>query len=867
MSLIRCVRREAMAGRLGEQDRKRLEFLYAMNFNDEMARLGATPGAAAFAEREANNAFDRMLKQMAAERARSAQLQTEAENRILADAARHPNKGEADIGEYGLQLINHMYFDAQALTALDLADLSQLAHEFRRTAFRGQRLNPTRAALLRRELHGENTGDVTAKAFADAWRALSRRKIEQYNGAGGVAAMRDDWAEPQRHDSISIDRAKFPAWRKTILATTDMTRMVNMLTGQPFKPLEYDAALEEIFETIVWRGIGGDADVDGAGTAFWRRRNDPRFFVFKNAAAWEQYHKQFGGNQHVFEVMAGYLRSINGDIVAMQRLGPNPARTIEWLAGSHGHEGGLIMKAARDAGAGRPALFPTRNDVGAPFSNIAGRRQYGKDKAMGVQNSWRHFTGEARKPEHDGWTAFEGTINNLVYANKLAFTPLYVTSDLVNQAATRAFNSVSVNGMMRDLVDALRLSTNKQELAELGVEIDAGLSTMTSEARDMAVLHGHPYSRFIVDRAFTFSGLKPMTMGSRAMWTMGALHELTRHQATAYSKLPPAFRDMLERYNIDENAWAYVQATPRSRVGLRVVRPRDIGATSLLTLLPDARPGLTSGLDVALRVMSMIKEEGEFATVSGTPRSARILPFRPGTIVGTLIGSVSKLKSYTISHFQHHGARAAHIFWREGVSVRSTIGAARYYGLSILFPSMVLVGIGTVVADLLHGKEAPDITDWRFWDRVFWRTVSLGFFQDLFQGAFDPESRAQGAAHFLGPTIDVLFSTLGLGGAAIDEAGAALGLHEDRTRLGRQGIKTARQYVPRTWATDLAVDRLFWDNMQRLVDPEADEDFARRAARVEQGMWFPPGGPLQAPDLRTLDLANEDQDPLLPQPQ
>lgn len=868
MSVIRCVRRAAAAGRLSDQDRKRLEAIYATAYND------ARGGAHGEAERQANEAFDRTLTILAQERRRAATLQAEAEQRILADAARFKNrKGEADIGEFGQRLINRVHFDAQALFRIDMAELSALAHEFGRTILSGKRINPARAVLMLREVFGEDTGDETARTLAQAWRALSRRKIDQFNGAGGNVAVREDWHVPQRHDGAAVAKAGFDEWRAVIADSVAPERMINPNTGLAFRPHEFEEALRDVFETIVWHGMGDDAEVGRPGAAFWRRRNDARFFVFRDADAWLRYHKRFGGDQHIFEVMAGYLRSINHDIAAMQRLGPNPRRAVEWLAGTEGAEGGLIMQHARDADAGRSALFPRSNDLGKTFKTAREREQYARNKAMAVSRAWRHFTGEARRPVHAGWAEAEGNLNNIIYANALAFTPTLAGADLVNQAATRAFNSVSVRGMMRDLVDALRLSRDRKELAEMGVEIDTGLSAMLSEARDSAVMHGGTTSRYIVDRAFTFSALKPMTMGFRAMWTMGVLHDVARHHATPYERLPQNFRAMLARYDIDAAAWEFIQATPLyQNNGLRMVRPKDIAQTDIFALTGRAaieesvvaRPGLTRGEEVALRLMSLIQEEGEGATISGTPRSARIFPFRPGSITGTFIGSLSRLKTYTLSHWQHHAYRAAEIFWREGGGIRGMGGAARYYGLSLIVPSMFLVGVGTVLAEMAQGKDPPDVSDWRFWDRVFWRTVSLGFFQDVFQGVFEPESRLNSAARFTGPTLQRLTSLMSWTGDVFKEGAAAVGLIEDDTNLGRSTIRTARQFVPRAWATDLAVDRLAWDNLQRMVDPEADADFARRAARAEQGMWAPPGqAPFRWPDLSTLDLTNQDQDPAL----
>lgn len=864
MAIIKCTRTAAAVGRLHPQDRKAMERLWAREYAAAAAAGGGTPHGNLSAERTANRAVLNAMIALAQHRKVVARLQQEAIDRIDADAARFRNrKGTVDIGEYGLQLINRVHFRAQALFKLDLAEIGSMLHEFRKKPISGMRHNRARMDLVVREIFGENTGDATAKALADAWRRLSARKIDQFNQAGGNVSLRTDWHLPQVHDAIAIAKAGVDEWKNYIRGRLDMSQMTNPRTGTNFTAAEFEEFLDEAFVSIKYQSSMEEPTMEGTyGTATWRRHADPRFFVFKDAASWMEYSNKFGAGANPFEVMTGYLRSINHDLAAMQMLGPHSNGTIRYLAGSAENVGGRILYEAQLAEKGEPSLFAPVNDAGLAFKGD-GRVQYARDKAIGTQRAWSYFTGEARRPFNKGWALAEGTISNLLYGKMLAFTPFLVGGDIVNQAATRAFRSLSVRGMMRDLVNAVKLSTDRQTLAELGVEIDAGLSVMMSEARDHAAVLGHPVSQYVTDRTLTYTGLKPMTMGLRAMWTMGVLHEMTRHANTAFDKLPRAFRDMLERYEIDADAWAVIQAAPRTnRRGVAVIGPTDISGVSLLTSNVRARPGLSIGEEVAARVMTMIQEEGEAATVSGTPRSARILPYKPGSISGTFTGSLAKLKTYSISHFQHHAFRAAEIFWRNGGGLRGFPPAAGYYMAGLILPSMVLVGLGTVISTVLQGKEAPDVSDPEFVNTVFWKTVSLGFYQDFIRGMTDADTPVQAGAQLGGPTVSALTDITTLGAYSAADLSAAISGGEDETQTGRQALRTIKNFVPRHWATDAAMERLVWDNMQRMVDPEADADFARRARRVEQGYWWGPGDGMNIgePDLSTTDIEDRDRE-------
>lgn len=793
-----------------------------------------------------------------------AQLQKQAMDRLLVDAERFRNrKGHVDIGEFGLQLVNRVHFRAQAAFRLDLTELGGMLHHFRRSWHAGNRSNRARMDLIVREIFGEDTGDARAKAFAQAWNAIVRRKIDQFNGAGGNVAMRNDWHMPQIHDALAIARAGLDEWKNYIRQRIDPAAMTNPRTGKAFTPPELEDFLDDAFMSIKYQADMSEPTLQGQyGIAAWRAHSDPRFIVFKDAASWMEYAKKFGGGSNPFETMMGYLRSINHDLAAMQMLGPHANGTMRWLAGGGENAGGLILHHAQRAEMGQASLFAPVDDAGNQFKGD-GRVQYATNKAIGTQRAWAYFTGEARRPFNKGWAIAEGTLTNVLYAKMLAFTPFLVGGDIVNQAATRAFRSVSMAGMMRDLVNAIRLAPDRATLAELGVEIDVGLSVMVSEARDHAAVLGHPASQWVTDRTLTFTGLKPMTMGLRAMWTMGVLHDVTRHATKPFDNLPKGFRDMLLRYDIDRSAWEFVRnATPRNRNGVRVIAPGDIASLNLFSVGVQARAGLSQGEEVALRLLTLIQEEGEAATVSGTPRSARIMPYKPGSTSGFFLGSLARLKTYSISHFQHHGFRTAEIFWRNGGGLRGLPPAAAYYVAGLIMPSMALVAAGTVISEVLKGRQPPDITDPKFVNAVFWKTVSLGFYQDLIRGFTDAETSLQAGAQLGGPAVATMTDVGVLTSDMLAEVNSAVTGSEDETRTGRQAIRTVRNFVPRHWALDTAMERLVWDNMQRAVDPEAEQDFARRARRVEQGMWWEPGNnsPTDEVDWGTLDLTDEDND-------
>lgn len=77
--------------------------------------------------------------------------------------------------------------------------------------------------------------------------------------------------------------------------------------------------------------------------------------------------------------------------------------------------------------------------------------------------------------------------------------------------------------------------------------------------------------------------------------------------------------------------------------------------------------------------------------------------------------------------------------------------------------------------------------------------------------------------------------------------------------IGRDAVDFARRYTPggNIWFLRTAYSRLVLDNLQRLVDPDAEEDFARSRKRLErdrgQGQFWAEGenAPSRAPEMAT----------------
>jgi hypothetical protein len=75
------------------------------------------------------------------------------------------------------------------------------------------------------------------------------------------------------------------------------------------------------------------------------------------------------------------------------------------------------------------------------------------------------------------------------------------------------------------------------------------------------------------------------------------------------------------------------------------------------------------------------------------------------------------------------------------------------------------------------------------------------------------------------------------------------------TNLATELTRVGRRYTPGTFFTKLAVDRLLWDNIQTLADPDYRGSFRRMEQRLKeetgQQFWWSPGEnvPQRGPNL------------------
>lgn len=695
-------------------------------------------------------------------------------------------------------------------------------HHFRRGAVGGdkRRWNAAQLDNVVREAFGEDSGDAAAKGFAKTWADTAEWLRQRFNAAGGAIGKLEGWGLPQHHDGRALKKAGLPAWKEAIRPKLDLAKMRHPLSGRPVAERELDGILDDIFHSITtggWIDRQPSRQRFGAG-ALANQRAEHRFLVFKSADEWMEYQRDFGGGD-AFGAMMGHINMMARDIAAMEVLGPNPAGTVEWLKQA-------VRREAELKAVGKP-------------SKLAGKADGATDRAARIERRidqvWGSIRGDLNTPVNTKAANILGAARSVITAGVLGQAALSALSDLGFAAAARRFAGLPAEAaVLPDLIRAFG-PTTRREAVESGLILDAAQHVFSQQARYVGTLQGPEWANYIADRVLTYSGLTPWTQAARHAFGLAFQLEAGKRAALSFDDLPDAFRRTFGRYGISAREWDLIRKAPLHKSGeAAMLRPNEIAGR--------IDPKL------AERYLEMILQETEYAVPSGSHRSrtALLSDQQPGTLWGEALRSFAQFKAFGSVVLMTHGARVHQMLAR-----RETRMAGAAYAGSLLFTTALLGGMSMQLKQLAAGRDPQAMDNAAFWGAAMLQGGGLGIYGDFL---FADLNRFGGgfATSLAGPLVGKANDFWNL------TAGNAAQLASDeKTHFGRELVRFSRGLVPggTIWYLKLGYERVFLDQLQYLVDPEAQDAFRRAqrnwARNTGQEFWWQPGRatPSRGPDL------------------
>ena len=818
-NFTQCIQDGVNAGEISQDKANEVLDLYNDLVEQYNKQLGPGP-----ARTKASADASAASKKKAVERKRQAMLQAMTWKKISLDMENY----RSITGQQNMNRAALAFFEQDSTSRF--ASITQLQQTIERSATRkmdkflatfrrdliGRTRNKAKLENMIKEVFGENTGDASAKELSLAWKEASEYLRKRFNAAGGAIPKRSDWGLPQQHSTLKVREASFEEWREFIFARLDLEKMKDMETGLRFSSEKLETVLFDVYETIRTEGYSkvkpGGRPVGGKSLA--NRNADHRFLVFKNADAWMEYQQKFG-NDNPFDTMMGHISNMSRDIAFMERLGPNPMATKNFIKQT------LSKSAAGDAKAESAARSAVRK----------------------IDQLYNILQGTHNTPVNRFWaTTFAGT-RQLLQSAMLGSTAITAITDVNFSRIARRMNGLPQTKTLNQYLKLLQPlgAEEKGKLAiRLGLTAETWSTLAAAQMRYVGDISGPEVTRRIADFVMRASFLSPMTQAGRWAFGMEFLGTLADNVGKSFDELDPMFRKAMERYNINGDRWDIIRQTELyDYKGSKFLRAEDIEFRT------DIDPRLAR--EMATDIMRMVETETNYAIPSTSVRGRAALTgdIPPGTIMGELARSFAMYKNFGVTLVNTHIMR--------GAGEKGVKGKGRYYA-DLLISTTIMGALALQLKEMAKGRDPRPMDDPEFWGAAFLQGGGLGIYGDfLFAdlNRFDRGLPTTIAGPVVGFADDVKNLTLG----NIIEAAQG----ED-TKVASEMIGFTQRYAPggTIWYVRLALERMLFDQAKLWADPDAGKKIRRTkrkyAREYGQDFWWEPGKmtPKRTPNIENI---------------
>lgn len=669
-----------------------------------------------------------------------------------------------------------------------------------------------------RELFGEQTGDSLAAATARGWQDLTDYGVKRFNAALGHIDPLEDWRLPQAHNRDQIATAGYEAWRDFLLPLLDRGKIIDSATMAPMRDARLNQVMRDIFDAVRTDGLSEITPGQFQGVGGVRdRRNQTRFFHFRDADSWLAYNDRFGaGAGGLFDVITRHIDGISRDTALLEIMGPKPQTTAR-----------ILYDRMRQV------------DANADLSTLqrSNPLRWALESPQAFWRTWQTLDGTLGAPVSETMRGVFTGIRGFLNSAKMGTALISSVQDLWTFAGTAIWNDLPP---VRALAHAISLMNPRSEegrvfATRMGIDCYATGPAIAARHFDTDTVGsglGDRMANFVI-RA---SGLGGWTYGLRTSAKMGLLGHLGELVGTEFSDLPSLVGRFLQRYGVTARDWDIVRAADHMRGpnGVQYLDPtailRDLGQS------PER-------LQAADRIMGAVRQEADFFVPEPDARIRGLLTggLRAGTFWGEMARSTTMYKGYSISILTTHMMRAA---------AQPTGGIMGYLALGMI--GLTVLGAASLQArQIATGRDPRDMTDPAFWAEAILQGGGLGIFGDFARSAW-----SRGDQGFLTTLV-------GPGGGLVEDV-ARLGLPNLRQAVGGQSThvggeiaRFVRSYTPGSnlWYTRLGTDRLVMDQLQQMIDPEYRRSFQRMEDRARrdygQRFFWRPGQtqPERGPDL------------------
>jgi hypothetical protein len=651
------------------------------------------------------------------------------------------------------------------------------------------------------EVFGVDTGDQVAKAAARGWTEAIEEGVARAISAGRNIVASENWRFMQPWNSERVRKFELDEWKtdwQTHLDSGGVT-LWDKHAGKPAK----DAADQERILERAWKDIRAN---DNSPSVF---SDEMRTFEFAEgkagADAYLAMQAKYGMGDNLIGGLVGHLSGMAREIALAEILGPNHAANFK--AG---------MKIVRELeGVSRPTN-PVIRMLESPKR---------------LEQVYDVLTGRANVVDGPVVAGVMGGIRSLGVAAKLGGASI---TSFFGDTPMAAFAAIDVGMPVTRMLDGVM-----RELARGGPESKA-LATRNNLVAHSAIDYAHGFRHFgdrlggpeslqwLATTVIRTSGLEAWTNLIKRVFSMEMMGHLVDHAGHNLDELRAVNRPLaqfMDRHQISAADWDVIRATqPFEAEGVKFLQASEIADEVLREKL--------LGAVVHERRYAMLEPDARIRaiTTGGLPQ---------GTFHGEMARSLFMFKSFSMTMLSTHIMRMATM--EEGRAARAAWFAV----------FTTLAGAATLqTKNIIYGRDPESMGTASFWAKAGLTGGGLAIFGDLTQSAFSKTGRSP-LADLAGPVVGLAEDVGRLTSGQIRKW-----YEGDDTTFAAEGVRFARRWTPNVFYTRLAQERMVFDRIQMLADPDYRASWRRQEQRMKddagQQFWFRPGQtvPTRGPNLR-----------------
>ncbi|MEM1039414.1 MAG: hypothetical protein AAGI12_08080 [Pseudomonadota bacterium] len=628
------------------------------------------------------------------------------------------------------------------------------------------------------ELFGESTGDEVAGAAAKAFNEMNDAAVKRLQQNGVMGNQLDDWRLPQRWDSARVAKFGEQEFHRDMMEAIEAgkikVRDKKSPDGYAPRAAISGIVLQNYKNHVIGRGSGH------SGSSLQQFR----VFEFEDAATYRKLMDKYGpGPGGLYGMMTGHAQAMAREIALVEMFGPAYRSSFKKL---HQEAEQRYNKQKHDAsGAEKAGLILKSNVLGAT--------------PRAAQRMFDWVAGDLSAVESDSLAGLFGGLRNLATASRLgsAFVSA-VPGDMVTASLAANYNGLPAAKVIGRAVADMVSAADRDELAsQMNLVSNAMLDSAIMSKRFEDGVEGSGVTAKLAQAVIRVQGLQAWTEAMKRSFSMEFMGMIGRQTDRTFNSLEPDFKRFLKRYGFSAAEWDELRQTPNILAdGARFFDPAGM-----------------QNRELADRLSSAIIDERGFAIVESNARVRQMTTAgrRRGTVTGEMARSFFLFKSFTMTILTTHMMRN----FTQGTM------AARAGRMASYITLMTMAGAVSFQAkSLLTGKDPADMTKPEFWGAAFAAGGGAGIYADLF---FSAQSRGNLGVYEMvaGPVFQPPISAFSM-------------LAGGKKVTGKGLVDLVAAYTPGStlWYTRAAVDRLLFDQVNRLVDPDWDKSNRRHEKRI-----------------------------------